>query len=202
MLVDGSTEFQTVYRGKSLLGRAMGERKTHRPVLLLIGAFSRYPAALDWARRQSEQLLGPIALESPLFDFHETAFYERTMGGNIRKQFWAFERLIDPGTLASLKRTTNDWEAQYRGEFSTPEPRPLNLDPGYLTEAKLVLATTKDRDHRLYLDQGIFAEGTLYFQGGKWCPREWTYPDYRRSDYHQFFLLCRQYLRDRYQAGT
>jgi hypothetical protein len=47
-----------------------------------------------------------------------------------------------------------------------PEPRPLNLDPGYLTEAKLVLATTKDRNHRLYLDRGIFAEVTLCYQRG------------------------------------
>ena len=36
-------------------------------------------------------------------------------------------------------------------EAGHAEPRPLNLDPGYLTPAKLVLASTKDHAHRIYL---------------------------------------------------
>ena len=61
---------------------------------------------------------------------------------------------IDPAELPLLKRRSNDWETEYRDSHPHPEARPLNLDPGYLTEAKLVLATTKDRDHRIYLSQG------------------------------------------------
>jgi hypothetical protein len=65
-----------------------------------------------------------------------------------------------------------------------------------LTEAKLVLATTKDRDHRLYLGRGIFAEVTLYYQRtAGWQTREWTYPDYRSAAYQAFFQQCRDYLR-------
>ena len=180
----------------------MGEVREHRPVLLIMAVFSRHRDAFDWARRKSELRFGPIALVSDSFEFKETQFYERTMGPGIRKQFWAFERLVDPAELPAIKLETNEWEAAYRPPQGASEPRPLNLDPGYLTEAKLVLATTKDRDHRLYLDQGIYAECTLFFQGGNWRPREWTYPDYRRSDYHQFFLRCRDYLRSRYQAGS
>jgi hypothetical protein len=59
------------------------------------------------------------------------------------------------------------------------------------------LASTKDRDHRIYLDRGIYAENTLFFHRGAWQPRRWTYPDYRRADYHQFFMDCRKYLRSR-----
>ena len=72
--------------------------------------------------------------------------------------------------------------------------RPLNLDPGYITPAKLVLASTKDHAHRIYLRDGIYAEVTLSFRGRKWQPLEWTYPDYRRDDYQRFFTECREWL--------
>jgi hypothetical protein len=117
----------------------------------------------------------------------------------LLKQFFAFERLVDPAALADWKLASMGWEADYQRLGRHPEPRPLNLDPGYLTEAKLVLATTKDRDHRIYLSRGIYAENTLFFHRGAWEPRPWTYPDYRRADYHEFFTRCRNYLR---LAGT
>ena len=72
---------------------------------------------------------------------------------------------------------------------------PLNLDPGYVTLAKLVLASTKDHAHRIYLADCIYAEVTLSYRGGAWQPFEWTYPDYRRADFHVFFTRCRELLR-------
>ncbi|MEX2173709.1 MAG: DUF4416 family protein [Pirellulaceae bacterium] len=165
--------------------------------LLLLAAFSRYPAALDWARGRGEETWGPIALESERFEHRETAYYEASMGADLKKVFFAFQRLIDPAELVGCKLASNQWELSYQQFGRHPEPRPLNLDPGYLTEAKLVLATTKDRDHRLYLDRGIYAEVTLHFQRGAWQNRPWTYPDYQRADYHAFFLRCREFLRQR-----
>ena len=82
------------------------------------------------------------------------------------------------------------------------ESRPLNLDPGYITLAKLVLASTKDHSHRIYLGQGIYAEITLDLSRGGWQPSEWTYPDYRRADFHQFFVHCRDYLKRRPTARS
>jgi hypothetical protein len=96
----------------------------------------------------------------------------------------------------------NAWEEEYRASAEHSESRPLNIDPGYLTEAKLVLASTKDRDHRIYLSQGIFAEVTLHFARGGWQARPWTYPDYQRADYHAFFTTCRDYLRQRYRESA
>jgi hypothetical protein len=176
----------------------MAEPQPHRPVLLILAAFSRYPAALDWARQTSEDAWGPVALASERFDHRETNYYEKAMGPDLMKTFFAFESLVDPADLVACKETSNQWESDYQQVARHPEPRPLNLDPGYLTEAKLVLASTKDRDHRLYLDRGIYAENTLYFHHGAWQNRPWTYPDYQRADYHQFFLRCREYLRQRY----
>jgi hypothetical protein len=170
----------------------------HRPALQILAAFSRYSEAFDWTRRLIEQAWGPIELASDLFDHRETNYYESTMGPDLKKTFFALQRLVDPAELPNWKIQTNSWEADYHHQSKHPESRPLNLDPGYLTEAKLILASTKDRDHRIYLCNGIFAENTLYFTKGAWHSRPWTYPDYQRPDYHQFFLRCREYLRQEY----
>ena len=180
----------------------MGQIATHRPVLLIAAAFSRHPEALDWGKQQAEQAWGSVALASDLFDHHETHYYDASMGEGLKKTFWAFERLVDPAELPDLKRHTNILEDVYKQVMDHPVPRPLNLDPGYLTEAKLVLASTKDRDHRIYLRDGIYAEGTLYFHQGTWKTRPWTYPDYQRADYHEFFSRCREYLRRRYKEDS
>ena len=41
--------------------------------------------------------------------------------------------------------------------------RRVNLDPGLLSLANLILATTKNRSHRIPLFDGIYAELTLLY---------------------------------------
>src|SRR6185295_14573348 len=133
----------------------MALAEPHRPVLLILAAFSRYPEAIEWAAQTAEEAWGRVALQSELFDHRETNYYEATMGQDLKKTFFAFERLVDPAGLVGWKEQSNQWEIDYQQLGRHPEQRPLNLDPGYLTEAKLILATAKDRDHRIYLDRGI-----------------------------------------------
>lgn len=175
----------------------MGLISSHAPVMLLMAVTSRHAEALDWALRRAAAHWGPSARLSSAFDFTETDYYQETMGSGLKKQFIALAELIDPGRLPEIKRTTNAWEAEYTERSEHDEPRPLNLDPGYLTPAKLVLASTKDHSHRLYLGQGIYAEVTLHYRSGQWQAREWTYPDYRRSDFQQFFTELRNDLQAR-----
>ena len=92
------------------------------------------------------------------------------------------------------KGQTNEWEAEYAALGRHPELRPLNLDPGYITAAKLVLASTKDHAHRIYLQRGIYAELTLTYRHRQWRALDWTYPDYRRDDYQAFFSRCREWV--------
>lgn len=179
----------------------MGQINAPEPVLLILAAFSRHDAAFDWAMEQSAETWGPIALRSPRFEFLETDYYESTMGPGLKKQFWAFETLIDPAHLSQRKQQTNGWEAAYAQQGQHTESRPLNLDPGYITLAKVVLASTKDHAHRLYLDEGIYAEVTLRYQQGGWKAWDWTFPDYRRGDYHEFFDQCREYIRQQSRRG-
>lgn len=172
----------------------MGDIHAPTQVLLIVAVSSRYGEALDWARGAMEERFGTVALVSEPFDFTETDYYATTMGSDLKKQFVAFESLIDPGTLSDIKRQTNAWEAEIAAQGRHPEPRPLNLDPGYITPAKLVLASTKDHAHRIYLRDGIYAEVTLSYRARHWQPQAWTYPDYRREDYQQFFTACRNRL--------
>jgi hypothetical protein len=172
----------------------MGQPAPHPPVLLLLAAFSRHEGALDWARLRATQRWGPLALESSRFEFRETTYYDATMGPRLHKTFFAFERLVDPSELAEIKLLTNGWEAEYADAAGLPEPRPLNLDPGYLTLGKLVLASTKDFAHRVYLRGGIYAEVTLYYKRRRWQHHEYTFADYRRDDYQAFFSECRDWL--------
>jgi hypothetical protein len=159
---------------------------------LLVAASTRHPEALDWTQSRCTELYGSIALVSGAFDFTETDYYTATMGDQLKKQFYAFEQRIDPAVLPDIKRQTNDWEAEYAALGRHSEPRPLNLDPGYITPAKLVLASTKDHAHRVYLRDGVYAEITLSYRQRRWQPHEWTYPDYQREDYQQFFAQCRE----------
>ncbi|HEX4147724.1 MAG TPA: DUF4416 family protein [Pirellulales bacterium] len=173
----------------------MGFPTPHTPVIRLLAVISRYEAALEWSIGRTAAAWGPIALRSESFAFEETDYYQSTMGAGLKKMFLAFEQPADPGGLGSWKHQTDAWEREYAAQAGHAEPRPLNLDPGYITLAKLVLASTKDHAHRIYLGDGMFAEVTLYFKGGAWLAREWTFPDYRRSDYQQFFLRVRDLLR-------
>lgn len=173
----------------------MGQVHPHPPVLLVLAAFSRYESACSWAAQRAVEQWGPIALRGGPYPFADTSYYAATMGTDLQKVFFAFERLIDPADLPSLKWTTNRWEEEYATLGWHREARPLNLDPGYLTPAKLVLASTKDYAHRIYLGCGIYAEITLrYSRQQGWQPLQYTFPDYRRHDYRDFFDQCRAYL--------
>src|SRR5690348_9844561 len=109
------------------------------PVVLIIATFSRHIEVLAWARAKLEAVFGPVARASPPFEFNQTRYYEPTMGPGLRKQFLVFDRLVDAGCLPDVKRLTNDLEAELAGTKTYPEVRPLNLDPGVLTQGKLLL---------------------------------------------------------------
>ena len=179
--------------------KTMGEVSQHRPVMLIAAVISRFDKAFDWARDKTSSSWSEIEIESPRFDFVETEFYHETMGTDLKKQFFAYSKLIDPEKIAAAKIAANQWEREFAKTSQWPVQRPLNIDPGYVTEAKLVLATTKDRDHRIYLQQGIFAEVTLHYHDRQWRSDRWTYPDYQRADFQEFFSKCRKLLRQMYR---
>jgi len=140
---------------------------------------------------------GVIVLRSTPMPFTQTTYYEREMGPNLTRRYVAFDPLVSMATLAAVKHTTNRLETRW----STPHgQRRVNIDPGYLDLAKVVLASTKDHSHRLYIGDGIFAEVTLRYRQHAFQPWEWTYPDYRvpatLTFFHQLRALYKRQLRD------
>jgi hypothetical protein len=179
----------------------MGKPRPPLPVMLVLAITSRYESAFSWAIQRAQQDWGPVWKSGPRFAFDQTRFYESTMGDRLMKQLVAFDQLVDPEELASCKLRSNDWEDQFADLEPPDVQRPLNLDPGYITEAKLVLATVKNRDHRIYLRDGIYAEVTMAYHGKQWNGQRWTYPDYLTDENLQFLTDCRNELRRRIHLG-
>jgi len=172
---------------------------TTADALLIVAAFSRHPDALAWARERLVAMFGPIAMELPAFEFIHTSYYQRTMGVDLRKQLLVFQRLTPLDQLASHKLNTIVLEDELAKSGRFPEPRPINLDPGLLNLGKFMLATTKDKDHRLYLRDGIFAEVTLRYCDGQYLPWPWTYADYAEPFVREFLNQARTYYKQRLQ---
>lgn len=166
------------------------------PVVRFCAVITRHQTARLWAVNCLSQAWGKPDIVSPPIPFEAGGFYTPTMGGELQKTLIAFEGFQDPAMLADWKLQTNRWEAEYAATGIHPEPRPINLDVGYMTQAKLVLATTKDRDHRIYLRDGMFAEVTLSYVGKSWQHHRWSYPSYRTDEVAVFANEVRSRLRD------
>ena len=174
----------------------MGVIHLPKPVLLFMAVFSADSSAFGWVRERAEAQWGTLALESEPFAFETfTDYYAPTMGTVLPKRLWTFHNLILPDMLPQIKCQTNDWETEFRSKAACSAERPLNIDPGYIDLGKLILASTKDHAHRIYLSDGIFAETTLIYTGKQWKPLPWTYPDYQSAGYHNFLTRCREYLK-------
>lgn len=172
----------------------MSNRRRYEPSQLIVACFSRHVSALDWAATRLQEAFGSIAAASPDYDFHHTTYYAPTMGEALKKRLLAFEQLVSPAALPAIKNFAIglEHEAACRGGY--PEERPLNVDPGFLQLGRLILASTKDQSHRIYLGQGIYAENTLRFHHKRFEPWPWTYADYREPGVHGFLETAREAL--------
>ena len=175
----------------------MTKRRRPDPSLLVVACFSRHPQALDWAQARLQEAYGPIERVSPDFDFHHTDYYAASMGAGLKKRLIVFEPLRSGDILAAAKNFTIGLECEAARGGLYPEERPLNLDPGLLQLGKFLLATTKDQSHRIYLQDGIYAEVTLRFEDKKFECWPWTYADYREPALREFLEGAREALYQR-----
>lgn len=106
--------------------------------------------------------------------FKYTDYYCPEMGENLIRRFMSMEKLIRPEGLPDIKLATNEIEKK----SARDNRRRVNIDPGYISQAHLILATGKGYSHRPYLRDGIYADLTLIYQDKKFSSLPWTYPDY------------------------
>ena len=138
-----------------------------KPVKLIVGILAADKDCLGPIIKTIEAQFGPIDFTSQIWPFEATDYYKDETGDNIVRQFVSCERLIDPGALSQIKHGTNKIEQQLAERLNSGVPRPVNLDPGYIEPSKLVLATTKNYSHRIYIGDKMYAEVTLIFGKGK-----------------------------------
>ena len=172
----------------------MGIPKAPRPACLICAITYNSQEMATLARRLLQAEFGEIALESEHYPFSFSSYYAQEMGTELGKFLVSFAALVEQDRLVEIKLRTNALESN----TATAGRRNLNLDPGYLDDAKVVLATTKNYGHRIYLGRGIYGDLHLRFRHGSFQPMEWTYPDYRQPIVLQFLSKVRAwYLRAR-----
>ena len=172
----------------------MGAVRSFNPVKLFIGILVSDSKLIPEVETRLISAYGPVDHRSPVIPFDFTDYYAPEMGDVIDRIFFSFERLIEADQLAEIKRQTNELENQMAPLFKTVK-RPVNLDPGYIEHAKVILASTKNFYHRIYMARGIFGEVTMHFKNNTFQFFPWTYPDYQSKDYQEFFLKIRQIYR-------
>lgn len=177
----------------------MAEVLQAEPVVRFCAVISHTESLRKQAIEQIEHQWGEVVCKTDPLPFEAGGYYTPSMGADLRKELVAFGHPLDGGTLADWKRWTNEHEVELSAGMDHVE-RPINLDPGYITQAKLVLATTKDRDHRVYLRDGIYGEITLTYTAKRWIGHRWTYPDYQTKAVFDFATECRNYLRRHLQS--
>ncbi len=166
----------------------MGTVQPFRPHLLIAGVLSALPSAEQEAEEALTRRFGPILRRTEKIDFTFTRYYAREMGESLQRFYLVFQNPVQPDELAGIKGFTQEIEQR----LSRDGNRVINIDPGLLSPGRLILATVKDREHRIPLKDGIYGEVTLIYMHGTYEPLPWTYADYREESVRQFFSEVRR----------
>ncbi|MDP8233235.1 MAG: DUF4416 family protein [Candidatus Saelkia tenebricola] len=169
----------------------MGLVRKVSPVKLIMGMISNNGSLFENVEKMLERKYDKIDFKSNIIDFNFTDYYTQEMGERLLRRFISFKKLIHPKELSGIKLHTNILEKKN----AINSKRSINIDPGYLNEGKLILASTKDNLQRFYLSQGIYAEITLYYKDDNFQNFLWTYPDYRTQEYNDIFKQIRELFR-------
>jgi hypothetical protein len=163
----------------------MSKPNPAEPVKLIFSLFAQDTALINEAIEILSSAYGQPDFVSAIVSFDYTDYYRAEMGENLARRFLSMEKLIRPEALPDIKLATNKIE----DKLASDSGRLINIDPGYISKAHLILATGKAYTHRPYLRDGIYADLTLVYQGKKFCSLPWTYPDY--ADEKQLLMLSK-----------
>ncbi|KUK66252.1 MAG: hypothetical protein XD85_0336, partial [Parcubacteria bacterium 34_609] len=133
----------------------MGKIQYPNPAKLIFSIISNQDKLFWETKKFLVDFFGEIDLESEYQVFNFTNYYRDEMGNQLKQKLITFERLILPDRLSQIKCDSNKWEFLLsigNNSFAKEEiKRRVNLDPGYLTLHKFILASTKNGPARIYL---------------------------------------------------
>jgi Domain of unknown function (DUF4416) len=179
----------------------MGIPRDPKPAKYFVGLLSSEIELLDSVETDLTAIFGVIDARSETLPWNLSKFYENEMGAGLLRRFVSFSQLDSPGSLAEIKLQTQEVEGKYRSGGQRPGRR-VNIDPGYIEAGKVVLASTKNAGHRIFLRSGIYGETTLLYYDGAFqaCPH--SYPDYLWVETLSFLTSVRSvYLEQLRKAG-
>ena len=161
------------------------------PGKALVGVLFQKDEIYQQFLRHLETIEVEIELESEIYKFDSTDYYQEEMGSGLYRIFLSLKGLYPVEQSVSLKNETNSWE----NEWKEAGKRTLNLDPGYLDLHKVVLLSGKEGPQKIYLGGGIWSDLNLIRKAGRFEALPWTFPDLRESRYHSFFERVRENLK-------
>lgn len=173
----------------------MGSIRMPDPVFLFTGMIAQSEEIFSLAQSELKKSFGEVSYQSPIYPWDHSDYYEEEIGRDLKRRFLFFAEPIMPDRLSDVKIETNRIEGLFLKKEDGKKKRLINIDPGYMNMAKVVLATTKDFSHRIYLKDGIYAEVTLIYRGDSYCPLPYTFPDFRSEDYIGLFNSVRGELK-------
>ena len=157
-------------------------------VKLIASLFSPREELIERVILEMEGFFGLTDWISPALLFDRTTYYAREMGWPLHRRFVSFQELVRPESIVEAKLKTNEVEKRHLKGGK----REINIDPGYISLERLVLATGKNYTHRVYLRMGVYADLTLVFHRGSFKPLDWSYPDYASPEAIAFFNDLRE----------
>ncbi|MEN3046405.1 MAG: DUF4416 family protein [Candidatus Hydrothermales bacterium] len=167
----------------------MAEPLKPTPVKLFTGIFFNDKDVVLKAKDELIKKIGEIDYESPIFDFNFTSYYEKEMGKDIKRIFYSFKDLIDPAKIVEIKYISFGIEKKI---MDSEGKRKVNIDPGYMDFFKVVLVSFKPGGYKIYLDKGVYADITLWYEKGKFKPLLTSFPDFKNNIYEKTFLKIRE----------
>lgn len=157
------------------------------PTKLFFGLLGK-PLDIEKIYDVIESEFGKIDAKTNIIPFTFTEYYTREMGQDLYRQWISIDTIFEENLLREIKKKTIKIENRFR----ISGKRIINIDPGGVLLSRVVLSTTKNYAHRIYLGEDIFMEVTLIYKGKSFQPLPWTYPDYKTEVAIQFFNEVRK----------
>jgi hypothetical protein len=172
----------------------MSTRSDFKAVKFFCGLIFGHDRSAAQAVDMLQAAVAAVESRSPVIPFTATDYYKPEMGEPLFRQFVSFQGLLPPERLPGIKIAAMGLEAR----LAENDRRRVNLDPGYLSDANVIVATAKNHYHRVPLRDGIYAHLEYVLKDGRLNFLPWTYPDFQSEPYRDFFtLLLESFKRDR-----
>jgi hypothetical protein len=169
----------------------MARPQKPNPGRLIVSVVHSSRDALADALRQLERRFGRVTCETIDIQHSNGREYAEEMGDTLYRRLFSFERMVPRDSLVEIKTACHKIESQLGDQVHDYTFRTVNIDPGIMTPDNFVMACHREFNHRIYINEGVFAEIVLIWSKGKFCRLPWTNQDFCHEEAIDFFSRVR-----------